>query len=153
MDNDPCCTSKWSSFCVDEVNACLGIVRLHSVGDTLLDSMLARIQNELFDLGADLATPQRGAKPGVQALRITEAQVARLERNIDHLNAELSPLNSFVLPGGSPAQVAFDRLDKAALLTGDVELGPVVGRAASATSPPSRSVPWPIAVWNLGRVS
>jgi cob(I)alamin adenosyltransferase len=88
---------------VDETNACLGLVRLHTAEDAVLDAMLARIQNELFDLGADLATPARGAPPGVEALRITEDQALRLEREIDHLNSGLSPLNSFVLPGGSPA--------------------------------------------------
>ena len=91
---------------VDETNACIGLVRLHTQGDALLDPTLARIQNELFDLGADISTPQRGVRPGVEPLRVTEAQVARLEREIDHLNAELSPLNSFVLPGGSPAAAA-----------------------------------------------
>ena len=88
---------------VDETNACLGLVRLHTAADPVLDPMLARAQNELFDLGADLATPARGVGPGIQALRITDEQVARLEGEIDQLNAELSPLNSFVLPGGSPA--------------------------------------------------
>jgi cob(I)alamin adenosyltransferase len=88
---------------VDETNACVGLARLHTADDSSLDAMLARIQNELFDLGADLATPQRGLKPGAQALRVSDAQVARLEQEIDHLNASLSPLNSFVLPGGSAA--------------------------------------------------
>jgi cob(I)alamin adenosyltransferase len=91
---------------VDETNACLGIVRLHTGEDPLLDAMMARIQNELFDLGADLATPERGLAEGAVALRITEAQVTRLEGEIDQLNAELSPLNSFVLPGGSQAAAA-----------------------------------------------
>ena len=91
---------------VDETNACLGLVRLHTGGDPILDAMLARAQNELFDLGADLSTPERGLPEGVVALRITEAQVARLESEIDQLNAGLSPLNSFVLPGGSHAAAA-----------------------------------------------
>jgi cob(I)alamin adenosyltransferase len=91
---------------VDETNACLGLARLHTGADAVLDAMLARVQNELFDLGADLATPERGVRSGVAALRITEDQVARLEREIDHLNAELSPLNSFVLPGGTAAAAA-----------------------------------------------
>ncbi len=91
---------------VDETNACLGLVRLHTMSDPVLDPMLARIQNELFDLGADLSTPERGVRSGALALRMTEPQVGRLEREIDHLNAELSPLNSFVLPGGSPAGAA-----------------------------------------------
>ena len=91
---------------VDETNACLGMVRLHTETDEILDAMLARIQNELFDLGADLATPERGLPDGAVALRITEAQVKRLEGEIDQLNAELSPLNSFVLPGGCEAAAA-----------------------------------------------
>jgi len=91
---------------VDETNACLGMARLHTRDDPVLDAMLARIQNELFDLGADLATPERGLPEGAVALRITEAQVTRLEGEIDQLNAELSPLNSFVLPGGSHAAAA-----------------------------------------------
>jgi cob(I)alamin adenosyltransferase len=91
---------------VDETNACLGLVRLHTAAEALLDAILARVQNELFDLGADLSTPERGVKAGAPVLRITATQVERLERDIDHLNAELSPLNSFVLPGGSPTAAA-----------------------------------------------
>ena len=91
---------------VDETNACLGMVRMHTETDEILDAMLARIQNELFDLGADLATPERGLPDGAVALRITEAQVKRLEGEIDQLNGELSPLNSFVLPGGCEAAAA-----------------------------------------------
>ena len=91
---------------VDEANACIGLARLHTRGDQVLDPMLARIQNELFDLGADLSTPARGVRAGVEALRVTDEQVARLEREIDRLNGDLSPLSSFVLPGGSPAAAA-----------------------------------------------
>jgi cob(I)alamin adenosyltransferase len=87
---------------VDETNACLGLARLHAGADPVLGPMLARIQNDLFDLGADLATP--GDAPG--ALRVVEAQVERLEAEIDRLNGELEPLNSFVLPAGSPAAAA-----------------------------------------------
>ncbi len=87
---------------VDELNAVVGLVRLAGAGD--LDPMLGRIQNELFDLGADLATPERPGKPlGFEALRIIDSQVDRLEQEIDALNAELSPLTSFILPGGTPA--------------------------------------------------
>ena len=86
---------------VDETNACIGLVRLHADGE--LDAILSRIQNDLFDLGADLATPDTGKDLGYQPLRIVEAQVERLEREIDQLNAELSPLNSFILPAGTPA--------------------------------------------------
>jgi cob(I)alamin adenosyltransferase len=85
---------------VDETNACIGLARQHTTGD--LDAMLSRIQNDLFDLGADLCTPEDGRK-AEGALRIAKAQVDRLEREIDAMNAELKPLNSFVLPGGTPA--------------------------------------------------
>jgi ATP:cob(I)alamin adenosyltransferase len=85
---------------VDELNAVLGLARRETIGDRELDPILARIQNELFDLGADLATPAN-ARAGDTALRITAGQVARLESEIDGLNAGLGPLTSFVLPGGS----------------------------------------------------
>ena len=90
---------------VDETNAVTGIARLHSSGDDLavLDAMLARIQNDLFDLGADLCVPDRGEELGYTPLRIVETQVTRLENEIDELNADLEPLRSFVLPGGHPA--------------------------------------------------
>jgi cob(I)alamin adenosyltransferase len=85
---------------VDEGNAAIGLARLHTSGDE--DAMLARIQNDLFDLGADLCTPE-GGRRGAGALRIVASQVKRLETEIDRMNAELAPLTSFVLPGGSPA--------------------------------------------------
>jgi len=85
---------------VDEANAAIGLVRLHAKGK--LDAMLARIQNDLFDLGADLCVPE-GAGSTRLRLRIAEAQVTRLEREIDAMNAKLKPLESFVLPGGSAA--------------------------------------------------
>ena len=85
---------------IDEANAAIGVARLHA--DPEADAALARIQNDLFDLGADLCTPEDGRR-AVGALRIIPAQVARLEREIDAMNAELQPLDSFVLPGGSPA--------------------------------------------------
>ena len=88
---------------VDEANAAIGIARLHAASNTALDAALARIQNDLFDLGADLCTPGRGKGPGGARLTVTENQVAWLEAEIDRLNAELAPLRSFVLPGGSPA--------------------------------------------------
>ena len=91
---------------VDETNACLGLARLHTSDDPVLDPMLARAQNDLFDLGADLSTPESGVQDGVTALRIVDSQVKRLEADIDRLNGELAPLNSFVLPGGSPAAAA-----------------------------------------------
>jgi len=86
---------------VDEANAVIGLARLHTGGEA--DALLGAIQNDLFDLGADLCTPPAdGEAPGA-ALRIVTAQVARLEAEIDRLNAELAPLDSFILPGGSPA--------------------------------------------------
>ena len=89
---------------VDETNACVGLARLHAEGE--VDAMLSRIQNELFDLGADLATPETEKPLPYEPLRILDAQVERLEREIDRLNEALSPLRSFVLPGGSPAAAA-----------------------------------------------
>ena len=90
---------------VDETNAAIGIVRLHLADARDLDAMLGLIQNDLFDLGADLAVPQREDKDKNKAerLRMLPTQVARLERDIDSLNAVLAPLTSFVLPGGTPA--------------------------------------------------
>jgi len=88
---------------IDEVNAALGVVRLHTTGDVALDAALSRIQNDLFDVGADLCTPGKGKGPDGARLTVTENQVAWLEMEIDRLNAELSPLRSFVLPGGSAA--------------------------------------------------
>lgn len=93
---------------VDEANACIGVARLHARGDRAgvdragggIDAMLGRIQNDLFDLGADLCTPIEEA-PKYPPLRIVQAQVDRLEQEIDAMNANLQPLNSFILPGGS----------------------------------------------------
>jgi cob(I)alamin adenosyltransferase len=85
---------------VDEANAAVGLARLHTDGDA--DAMLARIQNDLFDLGADLCRPEDSKRKG-PALRIVQAQVDRLEREIDALNETLAPLDSFVLPGGTAA--------------------------------------------------
>jgi cob(I)alamin adenosyltransferase len=86
---------------VDETNAVIGIVRLYLADARDLDTMLGLIQNDLFDLGADLAVPQADGKAA--RLRMLSSQVERLERDIDTLNAPLSPLTSFVLPGGTPA--------------------------------------------------
>jgi cob(I)alamin adenosyltransferase len=89
---------------VDEVNAAIGVARLHSAGDSTIDPALARIQNDLFDVGADLCLPsEKGKGPGGARLAVTAAQVKWLEDEIDRLNAELAPLRSFILPGGSPA--------------------------------------------------
>ena len=79
---------------VDELNAVIGVARLHTGTDPEIDAMLARIQNDLFDLGADLSTPDRGKGPGGERLAIVDAQIERLEREIDRLNAELEPLRS-----------------------------------------------------------
>ena len=86
---------------VDEANAVIGLARLHATDTAKLDAMLARVQNDLFDVEADLSLARKG--PGGVSLTITDAQVTWLEQQIDGLNAELAPLNSFVLPGGSPA--------------------------------------------------
>lgn len=87
---------------VDEANAAIGIVRLHTPAEDEADRMLEKIQHDLFDAGADLSTPHDAPKTE-GALRITESQVERLEQEIDAMNAELPELKSFVLPGGEPA--------------------------------------------------
>jgi cob(I)alamin adenosyltransferase len=88
---------------LDEVNAVIGIVRLHMADDPVLDVVLSRIQNDLFDVEADLCMPSEGGKgPGGARLAVTDAQVTWLEGEIDRFNAELAPLKSFILPGGSP---------------------------------------------------
>lgn len=83
---------------VDETNAAIGVARLHIDPGSRLFAMLAAIQNDLFDVGADLAAPERPGK--AERLRVVQTQVERLERDIDELNAGLAPLTSFVLPGG-----------------------------------------------------
>ncbi|MCG6204012.1 cob(I)yrinic acid a,c-diamide adenosyltransferase [Rhodopseudomonas sp. HC1] len=85
---------------VDETNAAIGVARVHLGGLPGIDAMLGRIQNDLFDLGADLAVPDRDGK--AERLRVVSTQVERLEAEIDQLNARLAPLTSFVLPGGQP---------------------------------------------------
>lgn len=92
---------------VDETNAAIGMVRVHlGAGDADTDAMMVRIQNDLFDLGADLCVPDRGEKLAYEPLRMTDGQVLRLEAEIDAMNEVLTPLNSFVLPGGSPGAAA-----------------------------------------------
>ena len=86
---------------LDEVNAAIGLVRLHTAGDAALDPALARIQNDLFDVEADLCLSEKG--PGGARLTVTDTQVTWLEGEIDRLNADLAPLRSFILPGGTPA--------------------------------------------------
>jgi cob(I)alamin adenosyltransferase len=92
---------------VDEANACIGMARVHtSPLHPAIDAMLARVQNDLFDLGADLSVPDTGEPLGYEPLRIVASQVERLERDIDALNRVLAPLKSFVLNGGTPAAAA-----------------------------------------------
>jgi cob(I)alamin adenosyltransferase len=89
---------------LDEVNAVIGVARLHVAGDRALDAVLSRIQNDLFDVEADLCMPsEKGKGPAGARLTVSEAQVSWLEGEIDRLNAALAPLKSFILPGGSPA--------------------------------------------------
>jgi cob(I)alamin adenosyltransferase len=88
---------------VDELNAFIGASRATADTSDVLQQMLGRIQNDLFDLGADLATPETNPAPAFEVLRILSEQVDRLEREIDQLNADMAPLSSFVLPGGSEA--------------------------------------------------
>lgn len=117
---------------VDEANSAIGLTRLSTASDSVLDPMLARIQNELFDLGADLATPIRAEKDGRPALRILPEQALRLEGEIDRLNEDLAPLTSFVLPGGTPAAAALHlartvcrRAERIAVALADAEPGEV----------------------------
>ncbi|MGO9392800.1 cob(I)yrinic acid a,c-diamide adenosyltransferase [Rhodoblastus sp.] len=91
---------------VDETNSAIGLARLSTAALPELDAMLARIQNDLFDLGADLATPESDKPLGYEPLRVVASQPTRLEQEIDALNARLTPLRSFVLPGGAPAAAA-----------------------------------------------
>lgn len=91
---------------IDEANSFIGLARQHTSDLPVLDAMLTRIQNDLFDLGADLSTPDTGETLAYEPLRIIAAQVTRLETEIDALNADLDPLRSFVLPGGSGAAAA-----------------------------------------------
>ncbi len=119
---------------VDEVNAVLGLARLHAEGET--DAALARIQNDLFDLGADLCRPPAEGEDAAEhpPLRLAAAQVERLEREIDAMNTDLKPLRSFVLPGGTPlaahlhhARTVCRRAERLAVALGGAE---PVGEAA-----------------------
>jgi cob(I)alamin adenosyltransferase len=123
---------------VDELNAAIGLARLATAGDAEIDAMLGRIQNDLFDLGADLCTPEtaKGKGPGGERLTVTEAQVTRLEAEIDRLNADLAPLRSFVLPGGTAA-AAHLHLARTICRRAErmmVELADTPGEAVSATA-------------------
>jgi cob(I)alamin adenosyltransferase len=121
---------------VDETNAAIGQARQHTAGDAVLDAMLERIQNDMFDLGADLATPEQHGKPEWEPLRILDGQVERLEREIDRLNAEMAPLTSFVLPAGSAAAAALHvartvcrRAERTCVALSELE-GEIVGKPA-----------------------
>ncbi|PIB90624.1 cob(I)yrinic acid a,c-diamide adenosyltransferase [Caulobacter sp. FWC2] len=121
---------------VDETNATIGVARQHTSADPTLDAMLERIQNDLFDLGADLATPEQHGKPEWEPLRILEGQVERLEQEIDLLNGEMSALTSFVLPAGSPAAAALHvartvcrRAERTCVALSETE-GEIVGKPA-----------------------
>jgi cob(I)alamin adenosyltransferase len=121
---------------VDEANAALGAAQLHVGADVELAAMLTRIQNDLFDLGADLATPDTGEAAAWEPLRIIAAQVERLEQEIDRLNADLKPLNSFILPGGSAlsaylhlARTVVRRAERLMVALADVE-GEIVSAEA-----------------------
>ncbi|KQT44420.1 cob(I)yrinic acid a c-diamide adenosyltransferase [Aureimonas sp. Leaf454] len=119
---------------VDELNATVGLARLQA--DAALDAMLSTIQNDLFDLGADLATPETPEPLPYERLAITQGQVERLEREIDAMNARLEPLKSFVLPAGSPcaahlhlARTVCRRAERVMVALARVE-GEIVGRPA-----------------------
>ena len=123
---------------VDETNAAIGVVRLHTTDDAEIDAMLGRIQNDLFDLGAELCAPaaSKGKGPGRARLTVSEDQVTRLETEIDLLNADLAPLRSFVLPGGTPA-AAYLHLARTICRRAErmmVELADQPGEGVSATA-------------------
>jgi cob(I)alamin adenosyltransferase len=112
---------------VDEANSAIGVARLYTTKDPVLDPILDRAQNDLFDLGADLATPQ-SEDLKFEALRIKDSQVDRLEAEVDQLNEKLSPLTSFILPGGAPAaaylhvaRAVARRAERAIVALADVE--------------------------------
>lgn len=109
---------------VDEANSVIGIARLHTEGEA--DAMLARIQNDLFDLGADLCTPPGGRREA-KTLRMVDAQVERLEREIDALNAGLKPLDSFILPGGGTAS-AYLHLARTVVRRAERQIAELAGR-------------------------
>lgn len=118
---------------VDEANSNLGVARLYTADDAPLDAILARAQNDLFDLGADLATPERDTPLPFTPLRILDSQVERLEREIDQLNLDIPPLTSFVLPGGRAA-AAHLHVARAACRRAErqvVALGQVAGEQVS----------------------
>jgi cob(I)alamin adenosyltransferase len=120
---------------VDETNAHVGVARIHLAGqDPDVDAMLLRVQNDLFDLGADLCVPDRGEKLPYEPLRVADAQVKRLEDEIDMMNGSLTPLRSFILPGGTPAAAALHvaRTVSRRAERMIVELAAIPGEAVSA---------------------
>ena len=126
---------------VDEANSAIGVARLH-IDDAEARSMIGAIQNELFDLGADLATPAEDFTPNAMTLRVVQEQIDRLEREIDRMNARLQPLASFILPGGGGGS-AHLHVARA-----------VVRRAERSTVAASRHVPLnPLARIYLNRLS
>lgn len=119
---------------LDEVNAVLGLARLHTAQLPILDAALGRIQNDLFDVEADLCLSEKG--PGGARLTVTDAQVSWLEGEIDRLNAELSPLRSFILPGGSPAS-AWLHLARTVCRRAERVMVALMDRPGEDVSPPS----------------
>ncbi len=120
---------------VDETNAAVGLARIHLAGGHQgLDAKLARIQNDLFDLGADLCVPDRGETLSYEPLRVSQSQVERLEAEIDELNAELQPLKSFVLPGGSAAAAAL-HVARTVSRRAEREIVTLAGRPGETVSP------------------
>jgi cob(I)alamin adenosyltransferase len=122
---------------VDETNAAIGMARIHlGGGHQGLDSKLERIQNDLFDLGADLCVPDRGEPLPYEPLRMSQAQVDRIEAEIDELNGELKPLTSFVLPGGSAAAAAL-HVARTVCRRAEREIVTLAGLPGEAVSPPA----------------
>jgi cob(I)alamin adenosyltransferase len=116
---------------VDEANSAIGVALLH-IGQGAHSDMLRRVQNELFDLGADLATPGEDFTPGEMTLRITAEQVSRLEREMDQMNEELEPLRSFILPGGGAGSA---HLHLARAIVRRAERSAVAASAAMSLNP------------------
>ncbi|MFS0737853.1 cob(I)yrinic acid a,c-diamide adenosyltransferase [Sphingomonas sp. 1P06PA] len=116
---------------IDEANSAIGVALTHPMAEPVR-AMLGRIQNELFDLGADVATPGEDFAPSEMTLRVLPEQVARLEREIDAMNERLEPLRSFILPGGDPAAAA---LHLARAITRRAERAAVAAHAATPLNP------------------
>jgi cob(I)alamin adenosyltransferase len=124
---------------VDEANAAIGLARLATTADpglSELDAILGRLQNDLFDLGADLCTPEGDTDLGWEPLRISQAQVERLEAEIDRLNGDLQPLRSFVLPGGTPAS-AHLHLARTVMRRAERQMVELAGRSDEPVSAPA----------------